>query len=406
MQFNHPMRAVVLDDNFEEATVLIKAFASIGVPAAHYTPEYLEDMESETANRPFGVRLLGLDLDLIGTGTIDIKHAIGCITRLLRPVKENGPFGLIIWSTYPDDVKAVTLALDEYCGDHRPNFKAYISKVDVKSDPNKLNECIITEIERDPSLHDLLAWESSADRAASEAVREIANLASGEELFAILTALARGAVGKDCDVPEQRLRGVFEALAQIHSDILEQVSVDVVSDVIDGSIKITDNTRAQLNLRLLTATARNKTSPGSVYLIDDWKPQSCPFPPCGDLYDHWVKDFSECFSKKSDAFGRPVLLEVTASCDYAQKKSYGQQLITGLLLPSTTKVKGQFLKQVGPILYDGIPCMLIFNSRVILWNSIDEESMPAPILRLRHAPLEDIRTWLAGMSARGGVISV
>lgn len=406
MQFNHPMRAVVLDDKPDEAIGLMKAFSRMGIPAAHYHPDELEKLDEDESRRPVGVRLLGLDLDLIGKGTTDIKMAVGSITRLIHPIQKNGPYGLIVWSNHPDEDASIVQSLDTYCCDHMPIFKIYFSKSLAQSAPEQLEAEIVAELEKDSALCDLLFWESQADRAASDAVMAIANLGKGKELADILTALARGAVGKDCVLPEQRLRGVSEALAQIHFDIMEQLPVSATPAEVKSKDDLSDIARAELNSRLLTGTAWNKTSPGSVYLVDDWNWHSCPFPRTDELYDRWKNDFSKCLSKYGDSPGKPILLEVTASCDYAQGKSYGQHFVTGLLLPSTTSVNGQFLRSVGPILHDKKPCKLVFNSRVLLWASVDEDSMPTPILRLRHAPLEDIRTWLAGMSARGGVISV
>lgn len=405
MEFNHPLRVVVLDDKLDEAASLMKAFAAIGIPAVHYYPDDLEDFDEYQEKRPSGVRLLGLDLDLRGTGSTNIKDAIGSITRILRPVLDNGPYGLIIWSNHPDEADGINNAINDYCEGYKPFFKVYISKQDA-STPKILKDCILKTIKNDPALYDLLIWESLADCAASNAVKEIANLASKSELNEILTALARGAVGKECESPQQRLRGVHEALAQIHLDIMEQsLSPEHVLAEIDNG-KLPLETRAALNSRLLTGASTQDAAPGSVYLFRNWSIFHRPFPEAGAVFNQWKKHFSDGLGNKNDLDNsRQVLVEVTPSCDFAQKKTCGLRLITGILHPNTINSSAPFLKCIGPILYKNKPYTLVLYSRAIL-GSVRNEPIPHPIFRIRQAPLQEIQGWLASMASRVGVISV
>lgn len=406
MQFNHPMRAVVLDDLEDEALSLMKAFSRMGIPSAHFHPDDLEDLDEDDAKRPTGVRLLGLDLDLLREGTTNVKNAVGSIIRLLRPVTQNGPFGLIIWSNHPDEDEPISQAIEKYCKEHKPNFKVYCSKSDATKDPDQLKETIIEKIKEDPSLYDLLAWESLSDRSASDAVREIANLATTGGLPAILTALANGVVGEKCTSEERRLRGIHEALAQIQLDIIEQAPLPTPLSTGASEANLSLQVRAELNSRLLLATPSRKIAPGSIYLVEDWNRYNEPRVTFDRKKDLWLVHLTDGLKKPEKlSTSIPFFMEVTPACDFAQEKNYGYRLMTGILYPDEVKCTAPYLKCIGPILYDKKPHTMVLYSKAI-YAVAREDRFPEPKLRVRQAPLKDTQVWLSGMAARAGFISV
>jgi hypothetical protein len=218
-------------------------------------------------------------------------------------------------------------------------------------------------------------------------------------------------------------------LATLHSDRLEHNSSEGEASsapllLKDKRPEPTAAECAAINAMLLVApTDADVTNlcPGSLFTFSDAESFKQTFG------TEWVKIAEKAFDwieTKPDERAaylkvcQPVLAEVSADCDYAQRKRPVAHLVTGLLLPAGLASKlaeeGKFSRAA--YLRHGIVLTLqnpsgdwlpIYVSQFTF--SISPPKLPTllqPIGRLRSGPLTELRHWLAAHSTRPGYLSV
>jgi hypothetical protein len=117
---------------------------------------------------------------------------------------------------------------------------------------------------------------------------------------------------------------------------------------------------------------------------------------------------------------RPVLLEISPGCDFAQRKRPVARLVGGFLVPKgdlSKKLKVRPEEGYGalreiqyvriPLLDQTTDWLPIFCSSIVLsWPERKNAAFLTPISRLREAVLVDLRNWLSHQGTRPGYLSM
>lgn len=171
------LRAVVIDDKYEEVKELFSALDKKGISYNYY---------SDTSNFPLkkltGVRLVFLDFDLFNDPMLEIKNIVSNIINLMKNIisKENGPYVLVIWAK--DDDGAPILDYDDVLLKLKENMpKANMplpfliledfDKSDIKDDARSILKTIEKKFDLKKIINILIQWEKFGHEALNETLK-------------------------------------------------------------------------------------------------------------------------------------------------------------------------------------------------------------------------------------------
>ena len=232
-----PARIVVIDDNELHLRALDKAVSHLGSACLSFL--YVDDHPQ--AAQLVGARLIFCDLHLGGdTLTTDKKTYYANIVSMLAEniSTDHGPYLLIIWSQYSNDVDGLKPYLEELPPSQRPFALACLDKnefIDIENgEPRKdadLPTAIDEIVNSRPGLAAMLAWEQMVAQGASRTTTTLWNLCSGstedEQDQILRNTLAKLAIGGAGPVAARERPGhsVREALAPL---LIDQLGTSVV----------------------------------------------------------------------------------------------------------------------------------------------------------------------------------
>jgi len=290
----------------------------------------------------------------------------------------------------------------------------------------------------------------------------------------ILGKLGIAVAGQQLSEQENLLQDILAALNPVHMDHLERKSseLNLESERIRRLFETARKTKSdgtaesRLNTKFViagVAEGSSSISPGNIYEIGDKNDEKFPilkegslfgslvydvFDPRGDEEyrklneDYWrlkkeVETAEEAngtvpeqtrtelrgLKKRLDQKARelreglkegsvPVLLEITPSCDYAQRKNQMARFVGGMWVPQESihliKKHSVFLKVIGPLVLeatDDKPLFLVLNAHFLFGYAKSEWAGKARY-RLRSQVLADVQAWFASHAARPGYTSV
>jgi hypothetical protein len=182
------------------------------------------------------VRVLFMDLHLTHATNDNKTQHFSTIGGLLQDhiSTNNGPFLLIVWTLYPNQVDGLADFLCERLQETPHAIPAQIktlSKIDhIREDrvvaPELLVQAVREMVTSEPQIAALINWENRVSNAAAETVAELVKLVPSDkrnttalvvELSRLLNALATEAVGSS-NVSKDRFAAVNEALLPILYD--------------------------------------------------------------------------------------------------------------------------------------------------------------------------------------------
>ena len=203
-----PARVVVIDDNEQHLTALARAIAELGSACL----SFLYRDEHPGRQHLAGARLIFCDLHLISnTLTSDKTTAYANIASMLLEgiSPEHGPYLLIVWSQYGDDLDTLKRYLEELQPGQRPFAVVGLAKnrfIDIATDEirqdSDLAAAVEEVVESRPGLAGMLDWEELVASGASRTTSTLWGLCSDVEgknpddvLRNTLGRLAKGAAG-------------------------------------------------------------------------------------------------------------------------------------------------------------------------------------------------------------------
>jgi len=463
-------RVAVIDDESAEAMPLIQALGRLGIGCVHIPGDRVEHLPEKPLT---GIRVVFLDMQLGTTGTPRqiAGQAANVFSRVISP--DSTPTLLVLWTKHRDYLDEFQLAIARIDPRYRYGlFITAIDKPPLATAINidEVLKHIRNVVDGYFPLSALWAWEQMSHDATTNTSSAISSIVAQrvgdghpddndvtrttnwlEALRHIYRGLVQAAAGKSA-APETAYADFLLAMCEIHQDRLNsQViagdSVDLAGIFVQNWPGLSEAEQVTLNTMFLTVQLRDGDSvvrPGNVYGRDAIASDGCPFRLCGiepgffaaELlrytkdpdYEKADKEVSK-LAGRNDLFGQahaklrrakrrkellvqciPVLIEVTPTCDYAQRNCIVARFVGGLLVPDSLKkliVDKGSSRKIEQINLPG---------RVGTWSMVISARLPFsipdaqnsvkvnPLFRLRASLLLDVQSWILSQGARPGYL--
>lgn len=431
---------IVVDDKEEEAMPILKALARKGVPTAFFQGPGRRTLPRKS-DRLTGVRLAILDMDLIpGTPSNHVKAATiaSYLSGILSP--DNGPYGVLAWTYHPEIVDEFERYVHESDDIPNPVFTVLVAKnkciENGKCDLMQLSKFIEEELAQNISLHLFDAWEEGCFAAATSVTNTLANLAEVHganlsewrqnwkaELVRILRDMSK-AESEEHFSEETCVNAIYESLNPLLADGMENLTPDLcallsnnASSIVASTGAVNLRSKAQINSMLhLSFKDVPEFSIGNTYIFRSKRNPSWVTKTAELLQGNWVQGKTEALkTANADEVARdsiPLLLDISAVCDHAQKKTQRARLLSGILVPSRHNAKlnqkAAFIKVVGPFRIDPIAnddsYYFYFSSRQVRSVEVTQIRKRRAAFRLRSQLLDELRAWVAQIESRPGTV--
>ena len=431
-----PAQIVIVDNNENHLRAIVDTFHNEGIACLglHY-----DSQVGLNADHFRGVRLLFCDLHLIETATFGREH-YGHMAQLLsdNASPDGGPFVLILWTDYDQQVNELIDYLDETTElppHARPIAVGRLAKdkfLDPEErtvhDPDGLMAEIENAINMAPQLSALFSWEQDVQTATRSTLASVINLVPETdrtsdrfptEVDIVLSRLAIAAVG-DQNVSKDPRAALNACLAPILADCIAGQSM--VHDVglwqraiTHGEVPPLPPAQSGLVNRMLHIALPHT---GTI-LPTDWG-AFVEFPLNWDDDDAVKSRFGltggellgSHFKVQPDHYPdcRPGLLRIGAPCDYAQNKSGPVTYLLTLEVPHTVRFTGKSPGAIweSPCLsLDGVAAHRLLASSMFPWTTNPSDTACWRVLyRVREQLLMQLVHSFGMYSTRPGCIVV
>ena len=235
-------------------------------------------------------------------------------------------------------------------------------------------------------------------------------------------AMSEEAVGKNFN-KESVLNGLYSSLNPLHADRMESNtaalsaslnSTEIIKAPADSGIE----RKARINSMLyLSFENLGHFTAGNLYKFPS-KRKPKWMPNIHQLLEDFIhgEKGTEQTSKKIDEVSKssaPVLVEVSAACDHAQKNIRVARFIFGLIIPAAERKKlnyrAGFIWEFGPFflekpIADAGQYYFYFSARHMVTLDLEKARKMKAVARIRSQALSDLQFWLAHHSARPGMM--
>ena len=230
-------RVVVIDDNEQHLAALARAIAELGSACL----SFLYRDEHPDRQQLAGARLIFCDLHLVIDALTSDRKALyaNIASMLLQGISaQHGPYLLIVWSQYVDDLDTLNEYLDELEPGQRPFAVVGLDKnefIDVATGDIREGGDLVAAVEKvvesRPGLAGMLNWEELVASGASRTTSTLWGLCSAVEgsdpddvLRNTLGRLARGAAGARAS--ENAGYSVRESLTPLLADQIATAAIN------------------------------------------------------------------------------------------------------------------------------------------------------------------------------------
>ncbi|MBP6023715.1 hypothetical protein [Ferruginibacter sp.] len=418
-------KVVIVDDVYADVKHLILALTKERMPFLFFQDVGGDDLPPNGSPIE-NIRLVFLDLDL-GVGGIGEMEMIRVVQgRLVRILKKNTPYVLVIWSNHEE--KLSKTLLNEFEGDfkdYKPIAHCSLDKSIIKSTDSKkvvetIRESLKDCLKQFQSFNAFLLWESLVTQSSGEIVDGFTKIfdfdASWDNnIKGFFYRLAKANVGvpKVYEISnEKKLQLALETINSALIDSIEK-NIKAAANTLPLNIKEENTTISSKNLvdintklHLLFSKHLDHFEPGNIY-----------FPPLAD--DIMVAEVIKAtFDKKYveeiiKTKPQTIKIDITPICDYSQDKGY-TRLLSGILVEGKYK---EFKKSSTQIyVYDLCPVMDIFGNNYYmifdfryfksLKKEIIESLFQKPYCKIRAQLLADVQSGLSNHINRPGIVNV
>lgn len=425
-------RVIVVDDEERDALPIMKALAKKGIPCAYFHGANIKELPEEK-DKFTGIRLAILDMDLVpgvGDKKSKISTLISCLERLLSP--DNGPYIALIWTNNPGLKDLFEKNIFSNTNLPNPIDIIMLTKAECKNkgelDIGIIEEKIENTFRSFSPLKIIQAWEGKNFEAATEVTNILSSFITDEkdpdklrdawkvQILNLMFSLAKEAVGKNLD-ESTVLIGLYNSLNPLHADRMENYIGDLSDSLSLNAEEVLKNKddcgieqKSKINTMLhLAFKEDSEHCGGNIY---EFKGKAPVWVPSRDaLLMDLSKDNSEVNRKNIAQKCQNVVIEVSASCDHAQKNIRMLRFLAGLLVPRSEKSKikeAEFIWDFGPVLVEKNkrqrPYFFYFSARHLVTCSPDKTSKMKPFARLRSQALISLQTWFARHASRPGLV--
>jgi hypothetical protein len=439
-------RICIIDDEPKEYLHLIHALSRLGLGCLHIDGSRIEELPQSPLT---GLRMVFLDMHLGTAG--DANQVAAQTANVFSHVvaQDGGPVLVVFWTKHNDYIDAFKARLFE-------KWSSFLGRLvftrmdkpqeSEEIDPRELELVVRQNLERQQPLDLIWDWEQAVHDAASETISALAKIAVErasvvdtddeasmsskiQSSFKFLLRLILDASAGRNATSDSAVRDLHAGLAPLHGDRLDHSSLATHNSsahllLRERKSKPTAAEAAAINAMLLIAPVDGdaaKLGPGSLYTFTDTSKFKEKFGL--EWTDVAGKILNPLKVKPAEienlvAQFRPILAEVSADCDYAQRKRPVSRVIVGVLVPSALAEKLSASDQLSPASYLRRGTTVRLQNPEGDWHPISISQFVfslcpptppewlQPIGRLRSGPLAELRQWLAAHATRPGYLKV
>ncbi len=364
-------KIIIVDDKKDQLEKLGKAFFKngLGCRTFEYSPEHDEPLKN--------VRIAFFDINLTqrsvdhkyDSSTEIIKHNSAVFNDLARAInqyiaKDNGPFALIFWTANKDVIDAfIEYVQNPKRGYSETPFPVFIGCIDKneftdETETQDLSDRIL-DIINDDSVKFLFDFESIVNKSSSETINKFFNIIPKGEVWGdsrefidnlgkVLSKLASSTLGFEY-AKENPLKAVNESLIPLLNSEISKAESGTNWETILAPLFAAERLSAltlpdqliQQNVNAIfhiDITDGGKEYRGTVIEIDknnDALIHSFNI----DNYELWaqkllsIKDGREDYKTELFNSSKLIAIEISAACDFSNKKPRINKYILGLLTP-------------------------------------------------------------------------
>lgn len=429
-------RVIIVDDDKEEALPILKAFAKKGIPVAFFDGNL--DEVPEQSHRLFGVRLAILDMDLVGGGVSDkskVSTLVNYIGKIMSP--NNGPYAVLAWTRHSELLELFKKELFLAKNIPNPILMVMVTKDECKNQSGDFDLALVSgkieeALKQFSPLRLLQAWEEKCFMAATDVTNKLSGLAAGNaadlegwrnlwksQLLRLMHTMAKAEAGKHLD-GNSCLNALYGSLNPLHADRMESNIAELCNSLSDNSAEIMEakqdcgpESRAKVNSMLhLSLEDVERFYAGNIYKYSAkrkprWAPSS------DALLDDIIKPEKAELKPGLSTVSTPVLIEVSATCDHAQRNIRIARFIAGLVIPASEsrniKGEGNFIWRFGPVflqrpIASAGQYYFYFSARHVVTLDLEQTAKLKAVARLRGQALVHLQAWFAHQSARPGML--
>ena len=453
-------RVVCVDNNKTELDQIHRALLQAGIPALPILYDAASWQETKFPSTA-AVRLVFLDMNLIDGQAHNAGVITPAIAQVLERIAPRGPYVLVFWSKFvelADDV--IALLRKRYSDKCVPPIRHLaLSKVELHISEKETNwdkrlpelaSRLMRIVDEVPVLQALVQWEARIVEASASTVARINELAGGPDkwdtsaverrLQQLLTWIAHEAVGAKAagEAPaEAAEQGLIYALADdlsrsMYPRVYEEVWKNALPRVGKSNFKPDQNiSAAALNEVFHVDTRGVKAKDRGAFVLltdavigDDER--------CKAVFGDGVRQLREEFlnieaideSALNDVLAKCELglVELSAACDYAQRKKRSYRFALAALIPyelakvthfETRTVAGVFprdkkhdaIHRLPPLRIKGKDFVCKVNFRHVLGLPLASPLLGEAIFRIRVPLLDEIAYRCSMHLARPGIIA-
>lgn len=424
---------LVVDDDQADAVPLIQSLAAEGVGSLYLSGDPGQFPRKGTLR---GIRLAVLDVDLLGLDRPPeemVKDPLRVLDAVIT--RDNGPYMALLWTT--NDTVEELFQQGAATLEWPPVATCVLSKSEVRNGDDFDLPAIAARVgERladvDP-LRLMMLWGQTVHDAAAATLVSLGpepGEAWVDEVRDLLGTLVRENTPKPkLKDLERCVRGLFDALDQVHTDHLEQAADRVVGEdcrVIDRVAKAAASSTttkpdllAKVNRSLLLGPVIEAPAPGTVYLIEAFaKTLRADFKQL--VHDTLEEPPATTTDAKRTAYqvaleaAVPIAIELTPVCDHQQDSHHTVRLLGGVALPETMakliKPKADYVRRLPTIAFDDEYLqghqVIALNAHFLVVRARSALVRQKARYRIRQAPLADLFAFNSGHSSRPGYLAI
>lgn len=394
MRLSNSGRVLIIDDDFNEVSPLLKTLAKNCVPYYYFSGKK-EELPSAHLD---GIRFVFLDIELGGFGGRDDKSKASALVGVLKKIisPDNGPYIILFWTKHSEIIDHVL----GYCKTAKisPIDHLDLDKIECKANSYIGLDTIIEEKIRDNgALLFLVEWENIVHKACSRFFHSFSSLIDvdkewTQKVAGVLYEMAYADLGKERDKNadnELRLQVATKMLNQSFADVLQKITneeLEYPDGFTLGKQKLEANVKARINNWLFVDDSESASiRMGDIRLCTE-----------DDSIAKSICDFTGLSNNKGKII--PVDVIVTAECDIALEKtlktSEGKaihRVLKGMIVPGDSKkCNKSAIERFGPFFYDGnVVFIYVHFGATIL---VMEDNLGEHAFNIRQTLMHDIQS--------------
>ncbi|MHA2290005.1 MAG: hypothetical protein ACXABG_14565, partial [Promethearchaeota archaeon] len=258
-----PNKVIVIDNKFDEVSLLIRALWSYRIPVIYYNGK-----KRELPSTPIsGIRLIFLDMELDGMQGQTVESKCSTLMNVLRSVvsMENGPYIIFAWTQYEDLLGALRQNLEIRGKDvPRPYFIDNMEKSECLEGGAATYEFIVEKLEEKlgnlPIFEYFFKWEHLVTSKVPDVIQLLCSKAKSTTIQEwrrdMTNILCQIAVSNSGDSTRRKRISLTQSSMRVLNSILEDYLEKEVSKVqpevitCPTTLSISEMTKADLNTRV------------------------------------------------------------------------------------------------------------------------------------------------------------